>query len=70
MLQVSKKEGESPSSLLYRFTKRIQQSGILKEARHRRFHDRPTNRTKRRLSALHRQTKLKEVQKARKLGLI
>ncbi len=56
--------------MIYRFTKRMQHSGILKEAKKRRFSQRPVNRNKRRLSALHREVKKKEVEKMRKLGLV
>jgi ribosomal protein S21 len=69
-IEVRKKEGESASTMIYRFTKRIQHSGVLKEAKKRRFSRRPINRNKRRLSALHRETKKKEVERMRKLGLL
>ncbi len=67
---VRKKEGESPMALVYRFTKKVQQSGVLKEARKRRFFRRQPNRAKRLVSALHRETKRKEIEKAKKLGLL
>ena len=70
MLQVNKKEGESSASLLYRFTKKMQQSGILRESKKRRFHIRPINKNKRFLSALHRELKKVEMEKAKKLGLL
>lgn len=69
-MQVRKKEGETAGSLLYRFSKKVQRSGILREAKKRRFHDRPISRIKRRLSALHREVKRKEREKNRKLGLV
>jgi len=65
---VKKREGESPNALAYRFSKKVQQSGVLRESRRRRFHMRPENRNKRRLSALRREEKRKEVEKAKKLG--
>ncbi|HEY4475884.1 MAG TPA: 30S ribosomal protein S21 [Candidatus Paceibacterota bacterium] len=68
-MQVRKKEGESPNALIYRFTKKIQQSGILKEAKKRRFHSRKVSRLKRRLSAIHRSDKRREYEKAKKMGL-
>jgi len=57
-------------SLIYRFTRRTQQSGVLREARKRRFRSRSTSRIKRKLSALHREVKRKEFVKAKKLGVI
>ena len=68
-IEVRKKEGESASALLYNFSKRIKRGGVLKEARKRRFRSRPTSRLKRRRSAVHRDVKRKEVERAKKLGL-
>jgi len=56
-ITVRKKEGEQGNSLLYSFTRRVKRSGILREVRKRRFHDRPTSRIKRKLSAIHREDK-------------
>jgi len=69
-IEIRKREGESPSSLVSRFVRRVQQSGILREAKRFRFHQRPINRSKRRLSALHREQKLKEIMRAKKLGIL
>lgn len=67
-MNVRKREGESSSSMLYRFSKLIQQSGILKEAKRRRFHVRKNNKRGRKMSALYKENKKKEMDKARKLG--
>lgn len=69
-MEIRRKEGESVTSLIYRFSKRVKQSGILREAKKRRFRSRPKNRQRRRLSALHRETKRQEVQRLKKLGLL
>ena len=66
---IKRKEGESVSSLLFRFSKRVKQSGILREAKRQR-HDRPVSRIKRKLSAIHRVNKKKETERNRKLGLV
>ena len=55
---------------MYRFSKRVKQSGILREARKRRFRARPVTPRRRRLSALHREAKKQEVQRLKKLGLL
>jgi ribosomal protein S21 len=55
---------------LYRFTKKVQQSGVLKEARSRRFRKRVGNKLKRKLSALHREGKRVEIVRKKKLGLL
>jgi len=69
MVEVQKEhETESPSSLIYKFNKRVQRSGILKEAKKRRFKTRKVNRNQRRAAALHRETRRKEIVKAKKLG--
>ena len=69
-IEAKKREGESPAALISRFLKKIQQSGVLREAKKRRFHARNLNHAKRRISALHREQKKKEVYRAKKLGLI
>lgn len=69
-IEVRKREGESPTSLLFNFTKRVKRSGVLKEVRARKFHDRPQSRIKRRQSAIHRDTKRAEVERQKKLGLL
>lgn len=69
-IEVRKREGESPTSLLYSFTKRVRRSGVLREIRSRKFHDRPKSRIKRKLSAIHREAKRAEVVRMKKLGLL
>ena len=69
-IEVRKREGESPNSLLFTFTKRMKRSGILKETRSRKFHNRPVSRIKRRQSAIHREAKRVEVERMKKLGLL
>ena len=65
---VKKREGESSSTLAYRFSKKVQQSGVLREFKKRRFHPRPENRNRRRKSALRREEKRREVERSKKLG--
>ena len=67
-IEVKKKERESVQSLLRRFTKRVQQSGVLIRARRGRFYvPEPTKRQKK-LGALRRQAGQKEREKLYKLG--
>jgi len=70
MIEIKKKEGESPTSHLYRFTKKVQQSGVLKESKKRKFLKRTINKRQRRLSALNREQKKQEFKRARKLGIL
>jgi len=67
-MEIRKREKESVPSLLYRFNLRVKQSGILREVKKRRFHQRTTNCRRQRLAALYRETKKKEIAKSRKLG--
>jgi ribosomal protein S21 len=67
-MELKRREGESISAFLYRFSKKVQQSGILREAKKRKFKSRPVSKYKKRLSALHRERKKKEIEKARKMG--
>ena len=57
------------SGMMYRFTKKMQQSGILREAKKRRFYARAESRLKRKLSAIHRDHKKKELVRQKKLGI-
>ena len=68
MVKVTKKEGEAAGALLFRFSKRIKQSGVLKEVKKRRFKSRKTNKRKTRLSALYRAEKEKELAREKKYG--
>ncbi|MEK7110746.1 MAG: 30S ribosomal protein S21 [Patescibacteria group bacterium] len=69
MIEIKKKEGESASALMFRFSKKVRQSGLVTEVRRRRFKKRPENKNKRRLSALYRAGKKVETARLKKLGL-
>lgn len=68
MLEIKRKEGESVNAFLFRFSKRMKQSGILIESKKRRYHDRPISKTKRKASAIYRAQKTKEHKEMRKKG--
>jgi ribosomal protein S21 len=67
-IQVKRKEGESLSSFLFRFSKKVQQSGLLKEVKKRQFRFRPLNKRKKRLAALYRLAKEEELARLRRYG--
>jgi len=69
-IKVKKRGGESTSSFIYRFSKRVKRAGVLKEAKRRRYHSRETSKAKQKASALYRVTKQKEVERMRKLGVL
>ena len=69
-IKVRKREGESVNTLLYRFNKRVQQSGLVREVRKRQFRKRVENRRKRKDSALYRRDKEVTMAHDRKFGLV
>lgn len=69
-IRVKKREGESVNTLIYRFNKRVQQSGLVREVRKRQFRKRAVNRRKRKDSALYRKGKQEIITKERKFGLV
>ncbi|HPW34517.1 MAG TPA: 30S ribosomal protein S21 [Candidatus Paceibacterota bacterium] len=70
MIEIKRKEGESVNAFLYRFTKKIQHSGILKQSKKGRFHSRTQNTRAKKESALYRLDKKMETLKLRRLGKI
>lgn len=54
MIEVKKRDNESSESLVRRFTKRVQQSGVLIRAKKRRFYESPKNKRAIRDDALRR----------------
>ena len=69
MISVRKRENESPTSLMFRFNKRMKQSGLVKEVRKRRFTDRAVSKLKRKQSAIHREEMKKDFLRKRKMGI-
>ncbi len=67
-LEVKKQERETAQSLVRRFGKRVQQSGILLRARKTRFNARPKSRQAKKKAALRREELRKEYKKLKKLG--
>jgi len=68
VLKIKKEPRETPQSLVRRFSKRIQQSGILLEARKGIFRKRPKSRQAKKKAALRREELKKEYEKLKKLG--
>lgn len=67
-IKLERKEGESVSSFIFRFNKKVKRSGVIKEVRKRRFRERPQNRSARRKAALYSLKKMDALQKERKYG--
>ena len=70
VIEVRKKTGETTRSLLRRFSKRVQQSGVLIRARKARFLEREKSKTERRVGAVRRVRIGKQKEKLRKMGLL
>jgi len=69
-LEVNKKERETSQSLVRRFTKKVQQSGILVKARKSRFYKPDKSKQMKKKAALRREYLRKEYHNLRKLGKI
>lgn len=67
MIQVRKKDRESSESLIRRFSRRIQQSGVLMAARKSRFEKPKKTKIKKRLEAMYKVKIRKEINKLKKL---
>ncbi len=70
MIEVQRKENESTSSLIRRFTQRLQQSGNLMRVRAVQFKTRPKSSLSKKKKALERISRRKEMQRLYKLGKI
>ncbi|MBI3638298.1 30S ribosomal protein S21 [Candidatus Wolfebacteria bacterium] len=68
-MELKRKEGESIGSFLHRFTKKIRQSGVLIEAKKRRFKNRTTSKQKKRVSALYREEKRIKIEREKRMGI-
>jgi ribosomal protein S21 len=68
MVEVRKKDNENSETLLRRFTRRWQESGIGVRARKRRFYQKDFTKREKRIRALYRVGKKKEYETLEKLG--
>ncbi len=70
VIEVKKNNNENNSSILRRFSRRIQESGIIQKVKNNRYNERKESKLKVKKSALKRIGKRKEIEKLRKLGKI
>lgn len=68
MIQVKRKERETAESLIRRFSRRVQQSGVLKQVRKLRFRAAEQSKGKRRAEALYKTEIRKEIERLKKMG--
>jgi len=69
-VKVNKKPKESVNAMLRRFSRKVQLSGILLEARKSRFQQRKKSKNMRKKDALYRARAQKERERKKKMGLI
>lgn len=69
-LDVKRKDRETIGAFVRRFSRILQQSGILLRAREARFYHRPVNRNKRRKAALRRTELREQYEEKKKLGKV
>ena len=69
-IKIQRKGKESPHSLVYRFTKAIQESGILVRVRKAKFKKRSISRGAKKRAALRREELKKEYERLKKLGKV
>ena len=67
---VRRKEKEPVGSLLRRFTRRVQQSGVLLNARRSRFYNKPKTKRQMKMSALRREQLRTQRKEMMKMGLL
>ena len=70
VLEVKKQERETSQSLVRRFSRRVQQSGLLLRARKSRFKKRRKSEQMKKRAALRREQLKKEYERLKKLGEI
>lgn len=68
MIEVKKKDRETPESLIRRFSRRVQQSGVLMQARRARFRADEKSKREMRQGAMYKAKVKKIVGKLKKMG--
>ena len=68
VIEVKKNPNENNSSVLRRFSRRIQESGIIYKVKGARYNERKESRLKVKKSALKRMGRRREIERLRKLG--
>ena len=69
-ITIKRRKGENQTSFLNRASRVIRRSGILLEARKRKFYLPKPNKTAQKKSALHKRDVLKEIARKKKMGLM
>jgi len=67
-IEVKKASNESNMTLIRRFSRRVQEAGIIRTVKANRYSDRAPSKLDRKTSALKRLTRGKEIERLKKLG--
>ncbi len=70
IIEIKKNPNENNGSVLRRFSRRVQESSIIRKVKKDRYNERAESKLKMKRSALKRMEKRKEIEKLRKLGKI
>lgn len=68
VLEIKRKKGENTRSLVSRFSRAIRKSGVLVEAKKKRYFKRPLSELKKKRTALRRERLKEKYDKMRKMG--
>ena len=68
LIEVKKNPNENNSSILRRFSRKIQESGIIRKVKGARYNQRKESKLKVKKSALKRMARRQEIEKLKKLG--
>ena len=68
VIQVTKNPNENNASILRRFSRRIQEAGIIRHVKGNRYNKRKPSKLTAKKSALKKNTRKKEIEKLKKLG--
>lgn len=70
IIEIKKNPNENNASVLRRFSRRIQESGVIQKVKGSRYSERQESKLKAKKSALKRLGRRKEIEKLRKLGKV
>ena len=70
VIEVKKNPNENNTGVLRRFSRRVQESGIIQKVKGSRYNERKESKLKVKKSALKRMIKRREIEKLRKLGKV
>lgn len=67
-IEVKKSKNETPASLIRRFTKKVQESGVVRKAKSKRYKERNMSEYKKKKNTLRKISRREQVEKLKRLG--